>query len=386
MAGGLLLWFLDTYVHYSLKHVFAFGAMAILLLGMVLGPLESYTSPLVLITVATAITAVQVSAYFSGTTRHTGKLYACLLLLAALLLLSQEQDPLDGSIWATVGILSGISLLVVGFTRLLELSPEYPPIWIMGAWLLSIILLAVSPFAWLSWFGLLLWYSTILVYLYSQYSINHLPAPSFGILAMILTLLTTSPIVSFELGTTQTAIGLGVALLLSGSALFIPTLPAAIYVFYLSQEVLLFVGQSWGYVPSDPQHIAFWRLIFFLTISGLLVMTEGWEFESLTARRLRGLGRYRPRIAFSTLFFMLTLTGIPLIIGKLQSSIIPILEVVHIAIGVVLVVRWGIPMFAPPAEEYRVLRPSLSTWVLVVFIMLLVIAYVIDRLILGWLL
>lgn len=382
LGGGLLLWFLDAYVHFSLKHVFAFAAMVILFIGLLLGPLENYTDLPVLIAVATSITAVQTASYFSGTTRQSGKLYSSLLILAALLLLSMGQDPLAGGIWGSVGILAGISVLVVVFTRTLEHSPEFPEVWILLAWGLSIIALALSPVPWLSWIALLLWYTTILVYIYKQYSFTHLPAPAFGILALILTALTATPIVSFELVATQTAIGLGVAFLLSSIALFLPTLPAAFYVFYLSQEVLLFVGQSWGYIPESPAHIAFWRLVFFLTVNALLVMAESREFESLTRERLQGLGRFRPRIGGSIVFYMLTLSGIPLIIGKLEGSVIPVLEIFHILLGVALTLKWGIPMFSKPLDSYRVLRPSLTTWVLVVCIMLLVVAYVLDRFIL----
>jgi len=388
LFSGLIIWVLDRYVHFSFKHLFAFAAILLLIVGMVFRLPLWYSDPLALMVLGLSVSALQLSSYLSGTPRHSGRLYSILLITAALLTQWLRQDPMQVPIWHGMLVLTGLSALYMLLDRIIEdLHPWITPLEAL-LWGVSLILY---------WIGrqqdlaptlvVIPWLMSLILIQYRRWRLTHWPAPLFTILAVLTTILLGHGLLALPpdlvvVEFVQRALILAFIALAGLLALWLRVLPAAFFMYYLSQEALLSLGIIPIMAHDLSRELMFWRLLFYLTINALFVMAEAHEFEPLDLKRIKGLARFRPRIAFAMTFYMVVLACEPLIIGHLHPDSGFWLVLLHMALGLVLAIKWAWPMLQVPEQDYVYLRPSLSTWVLVVFIMFIVLAYALNRLIL----
>jgi len=382
--GGGILWIVESRVHFNFKHVLGFIAILILLAGIPFLKPGSYADPVVLLALSLSVTAFQFNSYFSGTETQTGRLYALLLFLGAAILVWIGTADAQG--WQVVIPLLLTPLFLTALYRCLE--PELPLIslrlhlpWLLAALFYPWLRDAPIP----GTLALLPWLGFLFLQLQGLGPLRRTPAPLIGLYAVL---------ISFFPGVLhlKLAPGLFTPALLANALVLVPILVVMVLslrerrltrsflLLYLAQEILL----DGGIVPSSElavsQHLMFWRLILFITVNGLYVMVERREFEELDTYWLRGLARVRPRIAFSIIFYMVVVALTPFLIMDPFWIRGWSLLVLHALVGVILSLRWLRSMLADPGDRIIFLRPSLSTWTQVVFIMLITLAYIVNTL------
>lgn len=371
---GLLMNWLGPRDSASRQHVYAFLAITIFVLGMLPQLGLTVVTPGIYICLGMMLLALQLSAYFSGTKANSSRLYAVLLILAAILTTTLTHPYLFEASFGRFILAAGLWLLIQQFEQVTHIShnsrsrveQSFLWLWIISAVgsLMSsqinlmpdiffiLMLLAhveknwgrgrvISPF--ISLYGILLfWYMHLI-------NANYKGGWENGSLLYLL-------------------MGLSLALLLISFRR--TSLSKRFFYILLSQEILIISLQLDSLFEPTGELFLLMRLLLFISLNGLFVMIESKETTGITFELMDGLFNERPRFTTAVMIVSLLFVIYPVIYFSGEAALSLIMLGAVILGGcyhVFLILRSS---FKQTNRSYRILRPSLSIWSTVVFIIL----------------
>lgn len=379
LAGiGIIMNWLGPRASVSRQHYYAFVTIFLLILATLphlrVGPL----SPGVFLNLGMMLIILQLSAYFSGTSSNSSRLYAVILVLTAILTSSLTHSELlrvsfgrfimAGFLWlmlqqfefVTRIRLRGTSRVVQAFLWLWVLSAlaslVNPQVSILPDLFFILLLIAHLEHAWtgdriispiLSLYGLIIFWLLHLAFFVYQGSAASV-APSIEQILLI----------SFLI------------ILLVTRSLVGKSLSRRYFYLFMAQEVgLLGLALINAFNPYGDLFLLM-RFLLFISLNGLFVMIESKAGEGINLDLTAGLYNERPRVTTAVLIIALLLTTYPAIY-------LPGLDIIGMGL-ISFLILGGLYLLGlvlrssitPTNRPYRILRPSLSIWAMVVFIIL----------------
>lgn len=376
--AGLALIVLGPRVSLSRQHHFAFAAIALLFVSN-LPDLHGLTvNPITILSLSMILLVMQMSAYYSGSGINTTALYGLILIQVMVLSFALTTSAINQSILAR----GGIAGMMLGSVVLLEQIAAGSSRKLTRAEINVLLLWGVGLISsfWVTGIGILpdgLFITWLLYHIEGKANENQLDAPFvslYGILLFSLLLLFTmglgrpinqsdlSPIVFVFMGF--------LVIFFIFRAFRSRAMSLRLLNLFLLQELVIRALHLDPLAVGEESFPTLLRSLLFLSLMGLFVMIESEEGSPIHSGLLKGIYFERPRFTLGIFTVSLLFALFP----GVHSSAIPLLAVPFVLTLLIIGLIWFSQLLftclSRAERSYRILRPSLSIWSTVVFVIL----------------
>ena len=379
LLSGILLKTSGKFISASRQHQFAFVSIVVLILGIFPQLSLPQVAPGLKIHLGMILFVLQLSAYYSGTSKNSAHMFSLILLLAAVVLAPLSQYLFFEWSLSRFLIMGGTWLILLELERTVAAksyslsTAEKNLLWvwfisaIMGLWEDQVQMLPDLFFL-----------VILLVHLEKRWARLSVPAPLITLYAMLIVWYghyTLSGIPGYVSDISKAYPPSNTQLILIGITmigLLVYGLRCRsiskqfLYLFLAQETFLLGLGLENYFHPSQ-ELIGLQRMLLFVSLIGLFVMIESKQNEGLDQRGLGGLGFERPRFTSSVVLVSLLFAFYPLVYIAIDSLIVTSMLLGIVAVSGGWTVKLIHILFTREDREYRILRPSLSIWFTVVF-------------------
>jgi len=370
---GIVMNWLGPRSSVSMQHLYAFVTIFILILATLPHLSLPQVSAGIYLNLGMMLTILQLSAYFSGTSANSSRLYAVILVLTAILMSSMAHTEIMGVSFGRFMIAAFLWLMLQQFEQVTQIRIRKPSrieqsfLWL---WVLSAVGSLLS--SQIQILPDLLFLVLLIIHLERCWAGSRIISPIislYGLVTFWFLNLTASISGEAVLNTELQLPAILVLALLIRSLMGI-SLSRRYFYLFLAQNIGIIVLTGVNIFQPVGELFLLMRVLLFISLCGLFVMIESKAGEVINLELIHGLFKERPRFTTAVLIVALLFTIYPAIylvdVGLLGSILIGAILLAGL-FQLFLLIQAS---FGSRNQPFRILRPSLSIWATVVFIIL----------------